>query len=86
MSKEAIKSEIKSTLAESQMTTDVAFRILRDIQKFDVSSGNQELMGRAIDALQAAEVSRMVDRERGLNQSLNPEVQNIQNKDEKPKS
>ncbi len=43
-------------------------------------------MGRAIDALQAAEVSRMVDRERGLNESLNPEVQNIQNKDEKPKS
>ena len=86
MSKEAIKSEIKSTLAESQMTTDEAFRILRDIQKFGVSRGNQELMGRAIDALQAAEVSRMVDRERGLNQSLNPEVQNIQNKDEKPKS
>jgi len=52
------------------MTTDMAFRVLRDIQKFDVSSGNQELMSRAIDALQAAEVSRMMDRERGLNESL----------------
>ena len=72
--KEVIKSEIKSLLSEGLMTTDEAFRILRDIQKFDVSSGNQELMGRAIDALQAAEVSRMMDRERGLNESLNPEV------------
>lgn len=88
MSKEENKSKI-SFLATSQPilpTTDEAFRILRDLQKFGVSRGNQELMGRAIDALQAAEVSRMVDRERGLNQSLNPEVQNIQNKDEKPKS
>jgi hypothetical protein len=72
--KEVIKSEIKSLLSEGLMTTDEAFRILRDIQKFDVSSGNQELMGRAIDALQAAEVSRMMDRERGLNESLSLEA------------
>jgi len=74
--KEVIKSKI-SSLATNQPilpTIDEAFRILRDLQKFGVSRGNQELMGRAIDALQAAEVSRMMDRERGLNESLNPEV------------
>jgi len=72
--KEAIKSKIKSLLSEGLMTTDEAFRVLRDMQNIYVDKRKKDLMGRAIDALQAAEVSRMMDRERGLNESLNPEV------------
>lgn len=78
--KEAIKSKIKSLLSEGQMTTDDAFKTLRDIHSNLPKEMSPEwkyyaeLMGRAIDALQAAEVSRMMDRERGLNESLNPEV------------
>ena len=82
--KEAIKSKIKSLLSEGLMTTDEAFRVLRDMQNIYVDKRKKDLMGRAIDALQAAEVSRMMDRERSpinlkdfgheLNESLNPEV------------
>ena len=72
--KEAIKSKIKSLILEDLMTTDEAFRVLRDMQNIYVDKRKKDLMGRAIDALQAAEVSRMMDRERGLNESLNPEV------------
>ena len=82
--KEVIKSEIKSLLSEGLMTTDEAFRVLRDMQNIYVDKRKKDLMGRAIDALQAAEVSRMMDRERSpinlkdfgheLNESLNPEV------------
>lgn len=78
--KEVIKAEIKSILSEGQMTTDDAFKTLRDIhlnlpkEMSPEWKYYAELMGRAIDALQAAEVSRMMDRERGLNESLNPEV------------
>jgi vacuolar-type H+-ATPase subunit I/STV1 len=72
--KEAIKTKIKSLLSEDLMTTDEAFRVLRDMQNIYVDKRKKDLMGRAIDALQAAEVSRMMDRERGLNESLNPEV------------
>lgn len=72
--KEAIKSKIKSLLSEGQMTTDEAFRVLRNIQNNYLSDQQKDVMGLALDALQAAEVSRMMDRERGLNESLNPEV------------
>lgn len=87
--KEAIKSKIKSLLSEDLMTTDEAFRVLRDMQNIYVDKRKKDLMGRAIDALQAAEVSRMMDNERtdfkdtgeragfdmrGINESLNPEV------------
>ena len=78
--KEAIKSKIKSLISEGLMTTDDAFKTLRDIHSNLPKEMSPEwkyyteLMGRAIDALQAAEVSRMMDRERGLNESLNPEV------------
>ena len=83
--KEAIKSKIKSLLSEGQMTTDEAFRVLRNIQNNYLSDQQKDVMGLALDALQAAEVSRMMDRERSpinikdfgvgdLNESLNPEV------------
>ena len=92
--KEVIKSEIKSLLLENQMDIDEAFRALRDIHsnlpKWRGPEGKHytELMGQALDALQAAEVSRMMDREpsfkdtgermgfdmRGIDESLNPEV------------
>ena len=87
--KEIIKSEIKSLLLEGQMTTDEAFRVLRDIQNIYLSNQQKNLMGQALDALQAAEVSKMMDRERtnfkktgeragfdmrGINESFNPEV------------
>tara|TARA_R110000824_G_scaffold102226_1_gene242545 strand:- start:11865 stop:12680 length:816 start_codon:yes stop_codon:yes gene_type:complete len=61
--KEAIKSKIKSLILEDLMTTDEAFRVLRDMQNIYVDKRKKDLMGRAIDALQAAEVSRMMDRE-----------------------
>jgi len=72
--KEAIKTKIKSLLSEGQMTTDEAFRVLRNIQNNYLSDQQKDVMGLALDALQAAEVSRMMDRERGLTESLNPEV------------
>ena len=62
--REVIKSEIKSLLLEGQMTTDEAFRVLRDIQNIYLSNQQKNLMGQALDALQAAEVSKMMDRER----------------------
>ena len=58
--KEAIKSKIKSLILEDLMTTDEAFRVLRDMQNIYVDKRKKDLMGRAIDALQAAEVSRMM--------------------------
>ena len=75
--KEAIKSKIKSLLSEDQANTADAFRTLRTILAFIKKHDAYpypELMEKAIDVLQAAEVSRMMDRERGLNESLNPEV------------
>jgi hypothetical protein len=88
--KEVIKSEIKSLLSEGQMTTDEAFRALRAIlsklKSLDLIKYRDYIikMEQALDALQAAEVSRMMDRERSpinlkdfgheLNESLNPEV------------
>ena len=87
--KEVIKSEIKSLLSEGQMTTDEAFRVLRDIQNIYLDKRKKNLMGQALDVLQAAEVSKMMDNERtdfkdtgeragfdmrGINESLNPEV------------
>ena len=67
------------------MTTDEAFRVLRNIQNNYLSDQQKDVMGLALDALQAAEVSRMMDRERSpinikdfgvgdLKESLNPEV------------
>jgi len=76
--KEVIKSQIKSILAEGQSSpTEDAFSTLRTILAFIKKHDAYpypELMEKAIDVLQAAEVSRMMDRERGLNESLNPEV------------
>ncbi len=75
--KEAIKTKIKSLLSENQANTADAFRTLRTILAFIKKHDAYpypELMEKAIDVLQAAEVSRMMDRERGLNESLNPEV------------
>lgn len=75
--KEAIKSKIKSLLSEDQANTADAFRTLRTILAFIKKHDAYpypELMEKSIDVLQAAEVSRMMDRERGLNESLNPEV------------
>lgn len=75
--KEAIKSKIKSLLSEDQANTADAFRTLRTILAFIKKHDAYpypELMEKAIDVLQASEVSRMMDRERGLNESLNPEV------------
>ena len=75
--KEAIKSKIKSLLSEDQANTADAFRTLRTILAFIKKHDaypSPELMEKAIDVLQAAEFSRMMDRERGLNESLNPEV------------
>ena len=75
--KEAIKNKIKSLLSEDQANTADAFRTLRTILAFIKKHDAYpypELMEKAIDVLQAAEVSRMMDRERGLNESLNPEV------------
>ena len=46
--KEAIKNEIRSVLSENQMTTDEAFRILRDIEDIlpgRVTPSNIQLMG-----------------------------------------
>ena len=89
--REVIKSEIKSLLLEGQMTSDEAFKILRTAQRefsTNLSVSQGELIGQALDTLQAAEVSRMMDREpsfkgtgeragfdmRGIDESLNPEV------------
>ena len=75
--KEAIKNKIKSLLLEDKANTADAFRTLRTILAFIKKHDAYpypELMEKAIDVLQAAEVSRMMDRERGLNESLNPEV------------
>ena len=75
--KEAIKNKIKSLLSEDKANTADAFRTLRTILAFIKKHDAYpypELMEKAIDVLQAAEVSRMMDRERGLNESLNPEV------------
>lgn len=79
--REYIKKEISSILSESklsenQMTTDEAFRALRDIHsnlpKWRGPEGKHytELMGQALDVLQAGEISKMMDRERGLNETL----------------
>ena len=89
--REVIKSEIKSLLLEGQMTSDEAFKILRTAQRefsTNLSVSQGELIGQALDTLQAAEVSRMMAREpsfkgtgeragfdmRGIDESLNPEV------------
>jgi hypothetical protein len=76
--KEIIKSQIKSILTEGQSSpTEDAFSTLRTILAFIKKHDAYpypELMEKAIDVLQAAEVSRMMGRERGLNESLNPEV------------
>lgn len=94
--KEVIKSEIKSLLSEGQMTTDEAFIILRDIHnKMSLPNPERDVradytrMEQALDTLQRAEVSKMMDNERtdfkdtgeragfdmrGINESLNPEV------------
>lgn len=76
--KEAIKNEIKSVLSENQMTTDEAFRILRDIEAIlpkRLSPSHIQLMGKALDHLQAGEITKMMDRERGLSETrLNQNV------------
>ena len=72
--KETIKKRITSILSENQMTKDEAFRALRDIHsnlpKWRGPEGKHytELMGQALDVLQAGEISKMMDRERGLNE------------------
>ena len=72
--KEAIKNEIKSVLTENQMTTDEAFKILRNIHKQifhdDRMDSDYQLMGQALDALQAGEITKMMDRERGINEGI----------------
>lgn len=60
-------------LSENQMTTDEAFRILRDIEAVlpkRPSPSHIQLMGQALDHLQAGEITKMMDRERGLNETL----------------
>ena len=63
-------------LSENQMTTDEAFRALRDIHsnlpKWRGPEGKHytELMGQALDVLQAGEISKMMGRERGLNEAF----------------
>ena len=72
--KEAIKGEITSILSENEMTTAEAFRALRDIHsnlpKWGGPEGKHytELMGQALDVLQRGEITKMMDRERGLNE------------------
>ena len=74
--KEAIKNEIKSVLSENQMTTDEAFRILRDTEDNllgKVDPSHIQLMGLALDHLQAGEITRMMsdeERESKLQQAM----------------
>jgi len=67
--KETIKKRITSILSENQMTKDEAFRALRDIHsKSNPADPYTRIMGQALDVLQSGEISKMMDRERGLNE------------------
>ena len=67
--KETIKKKITSILSENQMTKDEAFRALRDIHsKSNPADPYTRIMGQALDVLQSGEISKMMDRERGLNE------------------
>ena len=67
--KETIKKRITSILSENQMTKDEASRALRDIHsKSNPADPYTRIMGQALDVLQSGEISKMMDRERGLNE------------------
>ena len=84
-----IRKEISSILSESklsenQMTTDEAFRILRDIEAVlpkNPSPSHIQLMGQALDHLQAGEITKMMDRERGLSEDEEPTKAELKKKD-----
>ena len=57
----------ESKLSENQMTTDEAFRILRDIEAVlpkRPSPSHIQLMGQALDFLQAGEIEAMFRKEK----------------------